>query len=99
MAPGRWGNLAGLTGFAAQLAMRGVLWPLIVRPGLLAGVVGLAVRHWLGLGLMTTHLDAWYADSALAGIVLTLALTAWGLYGSLSVRRLRSSEAPAVSPT
>jgi serine/threonine-protein kinase len=70
----------------SQLAIRGALWGLIIRPGLLTGVVAMVVRTALGLGLMTTHLDAWYADSAVCGIFATLVLAGWGFYASLGGR-------------
>ncbi len=75
--------LGSPTELATHLLIRSILWGLIIRPGLLAGVVAEFVRFSLGLALMTTHLDAWYADSALAGILVTLALAGWGLYGAL----------------
>jgi serine/threonine-protein kinase len=73
---------------AFQVVVRGVLWGLIIWPGLLAGFVAMSVRVMLGLTLMTTHLDAWYADSAIFGILVTLGLAAWGFYASLGGRPL-----------
>ena len=75
---------------ASQVLTRGILWVLIIRPGLLAGVVAMTVRNSLSLALMTTHLDAWYADSAVCGILVTLALAAWGFYAALGGRPLFS---------
>ena len=46
------------------------------------------VGNFLGPSLMTTHLGAWYADSAIAGILATLALAAWGFYASLGGQSL-----------
>jgi hypothetical protein len=37
---------------------------------------------------MTTHLGAWYATSAVSGILATLALAVWGFYASLGGRPL-----------
>jgi len=37
---------------------------------------------------MTTHLGAWYANEAIAGILATLAVAAWGFYASLGGRSL-----------
>jgi serine/threonine-protein kinase len=65
---------------------------LLIRPGLLACVVALTVNNFLGSALMTTHLGAWYADSAVAGILATLALAAWAFYAALQARP--SSAAP-----
>jgi serine/threonine-protein kinase len=80
--------LGSPTELLTHLVIRCVLWGLLLRPGLLAGVVAEVVRLSLGLALMTTHLDAWYADSAIAGILVTLALAAWGFYASLGGRPL-----------
>jgi hypothetical protein len=84
-------HLGNLLELASQVLIRGILWALIIRPGLLAGVVAMTVRLSLSLALMTTHLDAWYADSAICGIVLTLALAAWGFYGALGGRPILGS--------
>jgi len=78
--PNALANPAGLPSF---LLVRGVLWGLLIRPGLLAGVVAMSVRHFLGVALMTAHLGAWYANQAIAGIIATLALALWGFYASL----------------
>ena len=39
-----------------------------------------------GRGL--THLGAWYAASAISGILATLAVSAWGFYAALGGRPL-----------
>ena len=83
--PGHFGSLADLV---SRLLVWGLLWGLLIRPGLLAGVVAKSVRTLLGLTLMTTHLGAWYADQAIFGIVATLALAAWGFKGALGGRPL-----------
>jgi len=63
---------------------------------MLACVVAVAVNHLLGSSLMTTHFGAWYADSALASILTTAALAAWGCYAALPARGAAASvENPA----
>jgi len=64
----------------------GAFLALMARRGLLALVVALSVQRFLAGTLMTTHLDAWYAASAISGIVATLAFAAWGFYASLGGR-------------
>jgi predicted Ser/Thr protein kinase len=66
----------------------GILLALLVRLGLLAGVAAEGVALFLGDVLMTTHLDAWYADSAVCGILATLALAAWGFKAALGGRQV-----------
>jgi predicted Ser/Thr protein kinase len=80
--------LGNPTDLVTHLLTRGVLWGVIIQVGLLAGIVALCVRFSLGLALMTTHLGAWYADSATAGMVVTIGLAAWGAYGVLGAQRL-----------
>jgi len=58
----------------------------LAGPGMLACVVALTVNHLLGSSLMTTHLGAWYSDSALASILTTLVLAAWGGYAAVANR-------------
>jgi serine/threonine-protein kinase len=80
--------LGSPTELVSPLLIRGLLWGLLIRPGLLAGVVAMSVRHLLGLALMTTHLGAWYADQAILGIAVTLALATWGFKAALAGRPL-----------
>ena len=61
---------------------------LLIRPGLLAAVVAVSVSGFLADTLMTTHLGAWYATSAVSGMLATLALAAWGFYASLGGQSL-----------
>jgi len=71
-----------------HLVVRGVLYGLLVWPGLVAAVTAMSVRYYVGPSLMTTHLGAWYANEAIAGILATLAVAAWGFYASLGGRPL-----------
>ena len=77
-----------------HLAVRGALWGVLIRLGLVAGVTALSVRYYLGPALMTTHLGAWYANEAIAGILATLAVAAWGFYASLGGRSLFGDPRP-----
>jgi serine/threonine-protein kinase len=81
-------HLGSLPSLAYHLLVSGLSYALLVRAGLLTGVVALGVTRFLGLALMTTHLGAWYADDALSGILATLVLAAWGFYASLGGRPL-----------
>jgi serine/threonine-protein kinase len=81
-------HLGSLADLVSHILIRGLLWGLLIRPGLLAAVVAMSVRSFLGVSLMTTHLGAWYADQAISGIVATLALAAWGFKGTLGGRPL-----------
>jgi len=69
----------------------GLFFGLLIRLGLLAGVAANAVTLFLGDVLMSTHLGAWYADSAVCGILATLAVAAWGFKAALGGRPLFSS--------
>jgi len=73
---------------AVSFLQFGAYLGLMARRGLLALVVAISVQRFLGSTLMTTHLDAWYAASAISGIVGTLAFAAWGFYASLGGRPL-----------
>lgn len=70
----------------AQLVWWSVLLGLIVRPGLLAAVGAVSVYYFIGDVLITTHLGSWYADSAVAGCLATLAVSAWGFYAAIGGR-------------
>ncbi len=77
------------------VATIGALWAglylgFLIRLGLLAGVAAFAVFLFLRDVLMTTHLGAWYADSAVFGILATLAVAAWGFKAALGGRQLFS---------
>jgi len=65
-----------------------VLLGVLIRLGLLAAAAALTVHHLLAHTFMTTHLTAWYADSAVAGILATVALAAWGFYAAIGARSL-----------
>jgi serine/threonine-protein kinase len=79
-------HLGSLESLAYHLLVRGLSYWLIIRAGLLTGVVAMCVTRFLGQALMTTHLSAWYAEDAVIRILATLALTAWGFYASLGGR-------------
>jgi len=82
---GPWG-WRGLEDGMISLLSFALPFGILVGPGMLACVVAVAVNHLLGSSLMTTHLGAWYADSALASILTTAALAAWGAYAALATR-------------
>jgi hypothetical protein len=76
-------NTPGHGDLAYHVAVRGVLYGLLIWPGLVAAVTAMCVVSYLKFALMTTHLGAWYANDAIAGILATLALATWGAYASL----------------
>jgi len=78
----------GLLAAAVSLPLMGLFVGLLIRPGLLATAAAASVSNFLGASLVTTHLGAWYADSAVSGILATLALAAWGFYAALGGRPL-----------
>lgn len=87
------GDFTSLSGVVVSLAFVALTIGILIRLGLLASAVALTVHHLLAHSFMTTHLTAWYADSAVAGILVTLALAGWGVY--TSALRFRGSGPPA----
>jgi len=73
---------AAAVGLANGLLLVGML----VGRGLLATIVLFAVDNLLATSVMTTRLTAWYADAAVAAILVTLAFAAWGAWASLERR-------------
>jgi serine/threonine-protein kinase len=80
------GSLSDPTAAAIEVVSMGLFAGLILRLGLLACVAANAVALFLGDVLMTTHLRAWYADSAVCGILATLAVAAWGFKAAVGGR-------------
>jgi fumarate reductase subunit D len=77
-----FGDVSSLTGVALSLPFMVLLLGVLIRLGLLSAATALTVHHLLAHTFMTTQLTAWYADSAVAGILATLALAAWGFYAA-----------------
>jgi serine/threonine-protein kinase len=80
------GGLASPLGLAVGLANATLLVGALVGPGLLAAATLFTVDNLLATSVMTARLTAWYADSAAAAILVTLALAAWGAWASLARR-------------
>jgi cellobiose-specific phosphotransferase system component IIC len=81
-----FGDVSSPTGVALSLPFMALLLGVLIRLGLLSAATALTVHHLLAHTFMTTHLTAWYADSAVAGILATLALAAWGFYAAIGAR-------------
>ena len=81
-----FGDLSTPTGVALTLPFMAIVLGVVIRLGLLSAATALTVHHLLAHTFMTTHLTAWYADSAVAGILATLALAAWGFYAAIGAR-------------
>ena len=77
-----FGDVSSPGGLAVSLPFVGLVIGILSRLGLLAAAVALTVHHLLAHSFLTTHLTAWYADSAVAGLMVSLALAAWGLYAT-----------------
>jgi serine/threonine-protein kinase len=80
------GSLGSAAEVVASVLFVGLFLALLIRSGLLTAVIAYGVHTALAHQLMTTHLGAWYADSAVGGILSTLLLTAWGLHAALRGR-------------
>ncbi len=80
------GGFASPHAAAVGLANGLLLVGMLVSRGLLATIVLFAVDNLLAASVMTTRLTAWYADSAVAAILVTLAFAAWGAWASLERR-------------
>ena len=83
-----FGDFASPAGLALSLAFMAVSLGVLVRLGLLAAAAALTVHHLLAHSFMTTQLTAWYADSAVAGILTTLVFATWGFYAAIGARSL-----------
>jgi hypothetical protein len=69
-----------------SLVVHGIIAPVLLRWGLLAG----AVLTWMVLLEIpiTSHTSAWYHGYAVAVLVLVVAMAAWALWMSMKGRRL-----------
>ena len=75
-----FGDVSSPAGLAVSLPFVALVIGILTRLGLLAAAVALTIHHLLAHAFLTTHLTAWYADSAVAGLLVSLALAAWGFY-------------------
>ncbi len=85
------GSLENPSALAMSLIFPAVFLGLLIRLGLLAAATAFMVHQLLAHTYMTTHLTAWYADSAVAGILTTVALAGWGFYAA-TARSLRAAQ-------
>jgi Protein kinase domain len=85
--PSLLGKYALLNAVGAVLVF-GVALLLLMRFGLLALVIALALNNVLQVYPLTAHLSAWYAEPTLFVFILLLALTVYSFYTAVGGRRI-----------
>lgn len=90
-----FGDLETPAGAVMSLAFMALFLGVLIRLGLLAAGLALIVHSWLAHSMLTTRLSEWYADSAVAGILATAALTAWGFYAATGPGRSATASGSA----
>ncbi len=81
---------APTSAWALELLSVAVLLGIVLRLGLLAGMVAYWVHSLLSHAVVTAHLGAWYADMTIASLVAILCVAVYGFFTS-SMGRYRQA--------